>query len=111
MAGFGTLRFGVDAFSKNTLKLQPKRLYSRDDRSEFKGCHEAGITTEVNWVIGIPGETDEDVEEGINLILRNKKYIGRLANINPLILANGGVYWINPEEHNIKFTETKRRTL
>ena len=107
LAGFRALRFGVDAFSKNTLKLQQKGYTVEMIDQNLKDCHEAGITTEVNWVIGIPGETDEDVEEGINLILRNKKYIGRLANINPLILANGGVYWINPEEHNIKFTKPK----
>ncbi len=107
LAGFRALRFGVDAFSKNTLKLQQKGYTVEMIDQNLKDCHEAGIATEVNWVIGVPGETEEDVEEGINLILRNKKYIGRLANINPLILANGGVYWINPEEHNIKFTQPK----
>ena len=62
---------------------------------------------EVNWVIGVPGETDDDVNEGIELILRNRKYIDRLANINPLILANGSVYWIDPEAHDIKFNQNK----
>ena len=61
----------------------------------------------MNWVIGVPGETDEDVEEGIEFILKNKRYIGRLANINPLILVNGGVYWLEPEKHNIVFRENK----
>src|SRR5206468_4278511 len=60
-----------------------------------------------NWVIGVPGETEADIDEGIQLILENKKYIGRLANINPLILVNGGVYWLEPERHNIRFREDK----
>ena len=45
--------------------------------------------------------------EGIELILKNQKYIGRLANINPLILVNGSVYWIDPEAHNIVLKEPK----
>jgi radical SAM superfamily enzyme YgiQ (UPF0313 family) len=106
-AGFVALRFGVDAFSANTLRLQ-KKGYTPDMVSQnLRDCWEAGIFTEVNWVIGVPGETDVDVDEGIELILKNRDYIGRLANINPLILVNGGVYWLDPEGHNIVFREPK----
>ncbi len=102
-AGFVALRFGVDAFSANTLRLQ-KKGYTTDMISQnLKDCWECGIFTEVNWVIGVPGETDADTEEGIELILKNRNYIGRLANINPLILINGSVYWIDPEAHGIHF--------
>ncbi|WP_420547904.1 B12-binding domain-containing radical SAM protein [Curvivirga sp.] len=102
-AGFATLRFGIDAFSENALRLQ-KKGYTKDTISKtLKACHDAGILSEINWVIGVPGETEEDIDEGIDLILENKQYIFRLANINPLILANGGVYWLEPEAHNIKF--------
>lgn len=107
-AGFVALRFGVDAFSENTLRLQ-KKGYTTDMISQnLRDCWEAGIFTEVNWVIGVPGETDADVEEGIELILKNRDYIGRLANINPLILVNGGVYWLDPEGHNIVFRKPKQ---
>lgn len=106
-ANFVALRFGIDAFSANTLRLQ-KKGYTVDMVSQnLKDCWESGIYTEVNWVIGVPGETDADVAEGIELILKNRQYIGRLANINPLILVNGGVYWIDPEAHNIKFRAPK----
>jgi radical SAM superfamily enzyme YgiQ (UPF0313 family) len=106
-ANFVALRFGVDAFSQNTLRLQKKGYTVEMVSQNLKDCWEVGIYTEVNWVIGIPGETDQDVEEGIQLILKNRNYIGRLANINPLILVNGGVYWIDPEAHNIVFKEPK----
>jgi radical SAM superfamily enzyme YgiQ (UPF0313 family) len=106
-AGFVALRFGVDAFSENTLKLQKKGYTTATVCQNLKDCWEAGIYTEVNWVIGVPGETDQDIEEGIELILRNKPYIGRLANLNPLIMVTGGVYWMEPEEHNIHFRGNK----
>lgn len=106
-ANFVALRFGVDAFSENTLRLQ-KKGYTVDMVSQnLKDCWEVGIFTEVNWVIGVPGETDVDVEEGIQLILKNRQYIGRLANINPLILVNGSVYWIDPDAHDIVFRQPK----
>ena len=106
-AGFVALRFGVDAFSENTLRLQKKGYTTEMVSQNLKDCWEAGIYTEVNWVIGVPGETEDDITEGIELILKNREYIGRLANINPLILVNGGVYWIDPEAHNINFRVPK----
>ena len=102
-AGFVALRFGVDAMSENTLKLQKKGYTKNTVRQNLKDCWECGIFTEVNWVIGVPGETEADCKEGVDFILENKKYIGRIANINPLILVNGSVYWIDPESHKIKF--------
>lgn len=110
-AGFVALRFGVDAFARNTMKLQRKGYTPETVSQNLKDCWEAGIYTEVNWVIGVPGETDADVEEGIQLILANRAYIGRLANINPLILVNGSVYWLDPESHGIRFHRPKEELL
>lgn len=108
-ANFVALRFGIDAFSENTLRLQKKGYTVEMISQNLKDCWEVGIFTEINWVIGVPGETDQDVEEGIELILKNSQYIGRLANINPLILVNGSVYWIDPEAHNIVFKGSKEQ--
>jgi radical SAM superfamily enzyme YgiQ (UPF0313 family) len=106
-AGFVALRFGVDAFSEHTLRLQKKGYTKATVTQNLRDCWEAGIYTEVNWVIGVPGETDEDVTEGIAFVLENTQYIGRLANINPLILVNGGVYWLEPDKHHIVFREPR----
>ena len=104
-AGFVALRFGIDAFSENTLRLQKKGYTTEMAFQNLKDCWEAGIYTEVNYVIGVPGETEEDVQESIDFFVRCRPYIGRLANINPLILSNGSVYWIEPEKHSIQFRE------
>lgn len=106
-AGFVALRFGVDAFSENTLRLQKKGYTTEMVYQNLKDCWESGIYTEVNYVIGVPGETEENVQESIDLLIKCRPYIGRMANINPLILSNGSVYWIEPEKHNIHFREPK----
>lgn len=106
-AGFVSLRFGVDAWAANTMRLQKKGYTPDIVIRNLRDCWEAGIYTEVNWVVGVPGETWEDVEEGIGLILKTRQYIGRLANINPLIFVNGSVYWLDPEAHNIRFRQPR----
>ncbi len=108
-AGFTALRFGVDAWSRNGLKMQCKGYLPRMISQNLKDCWEAGIFNEVNTVIGVPGETDEDIEETIALICENKPYIGRIANINPLMLTIGSVYWEDTEKYNIHFRADKKK--
>ena len=109
-AGFVSLRFGVDAWSRNTLRLQMKGYTLKHVTQNLKASFEAGIHTEVNTVVGVPGETEQDIQESIDFLIENKAYISRIANINPLIFAIGSVYWENPEKHNIQFRED-RETL
>jgi hypothetical protein len=73
----------------------------------LKHCHDLGIFTEINVVVGVPGETDADVEEAADFIAQMKPYIGRVAFINPLMLFVGSVYYFEPERHNIKFLGDK----
>jgi radical SAM superfamily enzyme YgiQ (UPF0313 family) len=102
-AGFVNLRFGVDAWSRRTLKLQVKGYTPARITQNLKDCTEAGIFNEVNTVIGVPGETEDDLTESIELITENKPNIGRIANLNPLLFVIGSVYWEEPEKYNIKF--------
>jgi hypothetical protein len=101
--GFVALRFGVDAWSTNTLRQQMKGYTTEMIYQNLKDCWEAGIYTEVNTVIGVPSETEEDIDRSIELMIRCKPYIGRIANINPLMLVIGSVYWEDPEKFKIRF--------
>jgi len=102
-AGFHLIRFGVDAWSRNTLKLQRKGYTKDHIRQHLLECHKAGIRVDVNVVIGVPRETEEDVDESIEFLLEMKPYINLVANINPLGIGNGSIYWEEPEEHSIVF--------
>ncbi len=107
-AGFGCLRFGVDGWSKNSLKIQ-KKGYTKDAvRHTLKNTKEAGLFTEVNIVVGVPGETDEDVNECIDFLIEMKPYIGRVAFINPFMLFRGSDYWSEPDKNRIRYTMDKQ---
>ncbi|MBI5888090.1 MAG: radical SAM protein [Deltaproteobacteria bacterium] len=110
-AGFVSLRFGVDAWAENTLRLQLKGYTLGMITQNLRDCLASGIYTEVNIVLGVPGETDDDITQSIELIEASKPYIGRVANINPLMLMSGSVYWESPEEHGIRFRGDKQEIL
>jgi len=106
-AGFHSLRFGVDAWSANTLKLQKKGYTLEHVRNNVRACHEAGIRTTVNMLLGVPGETEEDIDEMIKNVVELKDSIACVENINTLYLILGSDYYKNPEEHNIRFRKNK----
>lgn len=110
-AGFVALRFGVDAWSTRTLKLQMKGYTKEMISQNLNDCYKSGINTEVNTVIGIPGETESDIDESVELMLNCKPYIGRHANMNTLILAIGSVYWEDPERFKIKFHKYSKEEI
>lgn len=106
-AGFGTLRFGIDACSEHTLRLQNKGYTVATLEKSLRLATEAGLFTEVNIVIGVPGETEEDIDASIDLLVRCKPCIGRIAFINPLMLFRGSDYWNRPEKYGIVFHEDR----
>ena len=109
-AGFVCLRFGVDGWSANTMKLQRKGYSKEVVHDNLRYAAEAGITTEVNAIVGIPGETEADVDEAIEFFKALKPWIGRVPFVNPLMLFRGSDYWNRPEEFGIKF-RTPREEL
>lgn len=107
-AGFNTLTYGIDGWSKNTLKLHKKGYTISMIEEVVKCTANAGITVSMNLVVGVPGETDQDIDETIENILKNKQYIDGIENLNTLILSNGSIYWEQPERFGIRFRGDRR---
>lgn len=105
-AGIGC-NFGIDAMTPNTLKLQRKGYTIETVQKCLKNCREAGIKVEVNLVVGVPGETDQDVDDTIRFILEHREYITEVFNISPFYLMHGSIYWQEPERHGMVFLEQK----
>ena len=106
-SGFTALRFGVDAWAKNTLRLQKKGYTMRIIEDNLRNLKSSGIRVAVNIVIGVPGETEYDINETISNIIRFRDCIDIVESINTLILAAGSSYYNFPERYNIKFREDK----
>ena len=95
--------FGIDGMTPHTLKLQRKGYTMETVRQCLENCREAGIRVVVNLVAGVPGETEQDVEETIKFIVDHRDYISEVFNISPFNLMHGCIYWEEPERHGIRF--------
>ena len=98
-----TTNFGVDALTRNTLKLQRKG-YSIDTlKAHLVKCANVGIKTSINLVVGTPGETEQDIGDTIQFVVDNRNTISDVFNISAFYLMMGSVYWDEPEKHGIIF--------
>lgn len=66
--GFYRARLGIESGSARVLKLMGKKITPRQIRRALQSLAAAGIKTTTYWVIGYPGETEEDFRETLDLI-------------------------------------------
>ena len=106
-AGIAGMNFGADAFTENTIRRQ-KKGYTLDLlKQNHEDCLKAGILPVVNIVIGVPGETEKDIDDTIAFLSENKNIFLRVHNINICHLMENSVYWHEPEKHDIYFHGNK----
>jgi len=64
-AGCHYVLFGVESGSPKMLEIMKKRITLERARQAFKECRELGIKTQAFFLFGVPGETEETIEETI----------------------------------------------
>ncbi|MFA8435571.1 MAG: radical SAM protein [Marinifilaceae bacterium] len=87
--GFYRARLGVESGSQNVLRLMGKEITIDQTKAALKSLGNAGIKTTTYWVIGHPGETEEDFQLTLKLLEELKSYIYE-AECNPFIFSFDG---------------------
>jgi hypothetical protein len=80
--GFYRARLGIESGSARTLELMNKRITPGLIRTSLSNLAHVGIKTSTYWIVGFPGETEEDFLETLNLIEELKDDIYE-AEANP----------------------------
>lgn len=82
--GCDYLRYGIETGSEKILKNM-KRGYSTETASQIlKLTKNAGIRVHINLLLGMPGETDETIEETMSFLRRNASYIDVVDTVNTI---------------------------
>lgn len=67
-AGLYRVRLGIESGSQNVLNMMDKKITVEQIKSNIKNLARVGIKVSTFWVIGFPGETEEDFMESLKLI-------------------------------------------
>lgn len=66
-AGCYIIQFGVESGNQEILDTTGRGYTVDQVKSTFKACKEAGLRTSAFFVLGLPGETDQTIEESVAL--------------------------------------------
>ena len=75
--GCKLILYGIESGSPTMLKVMEKKITVEQNIKALKATYEAGITTKVQLVIGMPGETDKTINETINFLLETMPYYSK----------------------------------
>ncbi|MBQ7639235.1 MAG: B12-binding domain-containing radical SAM protein [Clostridia bacterium] len=78
--------FGVESGSKKVLEAMNKRIAYDKIESTFSACKEAGVVAIGSFIVGFPGETEDDIRQTVDLIERLDT---TLINLNFFIVMPG----------------------
>lgn len=67
-AGCKRIQFGVESGNEDVLKMMNKKITLKQVRDTFKLCHDAGIRTYADIIIGYPGEDIKQIWDTVDLI-------------------------------------------
>lgn len=76
-AGCNHVILGIESGSNKILKLMRKSFTIEDAKNFIMACYREGIEVVANWIVGFPGETEEDFMATADFIRENKKFIKR----------------------------------
>lgn len=103
--GCHTLIYGMESGSNTVLKRMNKYYTAEEAERVLRFTHEAGICTNINIIVGFPGETEDELNETVEFLRRNKNYIDEVTNVSGCVLFAESEMGHNRDKFGIKLRE------
>lgn len=100
--GFYRARLGVESGSPKVLGLMEKKITLDQIKKVISNLADAGIKTTTYWIIGHPGETEEDFQQTMDLVEKLKDEIYE-AECNPFR------YFMTGQVNSAAWAKTNKR--
>ncbi|PCJ19504.1 MAG: hypothetical protein COB02_07090 [Candidatus Cloacimonadota bacterium] len=103
--GLKTLNFGVESGSNDVMKMMKKGFNKEQAEKGLKRVIEAGINTQLNIIVGFPGETEKHFLETLDFLDKNRHNICGFTSVNACVLMAGSDISRTPKKFNIQWDE------
>ncbi|MCO4780933.1 MAG: radical SAM protein [Candidatus Cloacimonetes bacterium] len=103
--GLKTLNFGVESGSNDVMRMMKKGFNREQAENGLRRVVEAGINTQLNIIVGFPGETEQHFLETLEFLDKNRESICGFTSVNACVLMAGSEISRTPEKYNIQWDE------
>ncbi len=101
-AGCSNLVFGIESGSQKILDRMGKSFRIEDAERILYDAHKANIESiTANFIIGFPGEEDDDFYQTLEFIKRNKNYIESIGSYTTCWIEPYSPIYYNPEKFGV----------
>lgn len=104
-SGCVELEYGIESGSQRVLDKMKKRVDIKIAERVIRDTFRAGISVRANFMFGFPGETEEDFQETLDFLKRNKEVFDQLHASETFCHIDPGTYIVNHlEEFDVSQT-------
>lgn len=107
-SGCEWLGYGIESGSQKVVKIMNKHLSIANAEEVLENTRQSGISTQANFMFGIPTETEEDFTKTLEFLRRNRENIDSVLASQSFCVIDKGTYLythakefgiINPQHH------------
>jgi anaerobic magnesium-protoporphyrin IX monomethyl ester cyclase len=103
--GLKTLNLGIESGSDSVMRKMKKGFNQEQAESGLRRIRQAGVNTQLNIIVGFPGETESEFEETLSFLTRNKEYICGFTSVNSCVLLAGSQIARFPDRFGIQWED------
>ncbi len=97
-AGCQAIFFGIESGSTRVLQKMQRAYTAEDVKRVVEICNRVGIVTKLGFMIGLPYESPEDIQETFKLMREVPTYYVQLRNLTPM---PGTPFYENAKAYNL----------
>jgi len=91
-AGCEWLGYGLESGSQKVVNSMNKHFSITNAEEVLRNSHQAGINIQVNFMFGIPTETEEDFKQSLEFLRRNRENIDSVLASQSFCVIDKGTY-------------------
>ncbi|MCM8813224.1 MAG: B12-binding domain-containing radical SAM protein [Candidatus Omnitrophica bacterium] len=102
-SGCASICYGLESAADEILARMRKSYTAADARDILRRTCAAGIKTQLNVIVGFPGERDHEFEKTRAFLAENKEWINQVNNVSAFVLMPDADVGIYPHRYGITF--------
>ncbi len=100
-AGCFGLNLGIESGSQKIIDKMRKGFCIEDAEQNIRDAHSIGMEVVANFIVGFPGESENDFHQTLGFISRNREYISSIGSMSSCWISPYTYLYDHPEEFDI----------